>query len=310
MKIDFWSNIDTPNENLNANRIDSDHHINFYCAKDMNSNHILIIKDISYLTSIKKIELESLDIKVYESKKTVDIYIKLIDKEYLQLFNALIKDLVESSRYIDKQIAEFVIHRIISWKNMFKNKEINYMSESQIKGLYGELYLIYSKLLSNFSFQDILSFWKGPLGAKQDFEINEKNVEVKTISPNSTSVTISSEEQLYSEHNDLYLYVIGLRNDREGLSLPQLINEILNKIDYDDTYSFTLFNNLLSETGYIYSNYYDKYKFEVISELCYWVNNNFPKITPEQIPSEIKKVKYEVNLLSCESYIKYPKCLK
>lgn len=206
------------------------------------------------------------------------------------LLNNLI-NCVDTNSFVDE-----IKFRLEKWKSFFKNKSSNLLSEQEVIGIFGELIFI-EKCLNN-GCEDIIEMWNGPIKSAQDFQSLKIAIEIKTtIASNFDKVNISSIEQLDKEDKKvlaLYLYQLSANNE-EGITLPELIQKIENKIQ--DKLLKRQFIAKLICLGYDETNA-EKYKskYLVINEKCYDVNDEFPKIISTNVDSHISKVKYQINV--------------
>ena len=93
------------------------------------------------------------------------------------------------------------------------------------RGLLGEIYSLVeiAKLKKN----EAIESWDETCTNPVDFTHADWGVEAKAKTPASTNVKISSQEQLTHKGNPLILSVVDVSTDKEGKSLPQLIQSQL-----------------------------------------------------------------------------------
>jgi hypothetical protein len=93
------------------------------------------------------------------------------------------------------------------------------------RGLLGEIYSLVeiAKLKKN----EAIESWDETCTNPVDFTHADWGVEAKAKTPASTNVKISSQEQLTHKGNPLILSVVDVSMDKEGKSLPQLIQSQL-----------------------------------------------------------------------------------
>ena len=113
------------------------------------------------------------------------------------------------------------------WVNLLAGKRDNKLSNSEQKGLIGELYFLSEILINqiNISPEMALESWQGPLGGSKDFDLKKTQIEIKakrTIS--KPKIKISSEDQLEENpETNLFLAVFGIdfSEERESKNLNQ-----------------------------------------------------------------------------------------
>ncbi len=175
------------------------------------------------------------------------------------------------------------------------------MSEEVVRGLFGELtYLEYLIDNLNLPINDVLSFWKGPFDANHDFELIDKNVEVKTKLKNSKIINIASEYQLEIDPGkelELAVVTIELLKDN-GDTLKQIVNRIREKIIAAGGL-MNIFRDALSEKRLDFNNveHYDCYQFNANYIDVYDCDHDeFPKLIHSQLKKPIVSITYRLVL--------------
>lgn len=256
--------------------------------------------------NFKGIQKENLSIEYFVEKNL--IVLQLIDNDYHDLFDDLILSLYHGIKDIS-QVDEYSNHFIEAfyrWSEFFEDKKSDSLSEDEIKGLMGELlvlkFLITDPNKAEINF--ILNSWKGPYDKGNDFELETKYLEVKTKSPSSFDVKISSEFQLeVSTGKGLELIVVSLLSDfTVGISIGELIFEI-KKLVQEYSGENSILWKALSQKNITAKNVsqYDKYKFKPIDSISYnCASDDFPKLNRSNIPDEVSGLKYNLrtNLLT------------
>ncbi len=256
--------------------------------------------------NFKGIQKENLSIEYFVEKNL--IVLQLIDNDYHDLFDDLILSLYHGIKGIS-QVDEYSNHFIEAfyrWSEFFEDKKSDLLSEDAIKGLMGELLVLKSLITdpNRTEINVILNSWKGPYDKGNDFELETKNLEVKTKSPSGIDVRISSEFQLeVSAGKGLELIVVSLLSDfTVGISIRELIFEI-KKLVQESSGENSILWKALSQKNITAKNVsqYDKYKFKPIDSISYnCASDDFPKLNRSNIPDEISGLKYylRTNLLT------------
>jgi len=129
-------------------------------------------------------------------------------------------------------------------------------------------------------------------------------IEVKTKS-SINNITISSYEQLFSELNHLYLFVItiteSIKNTNESLNIYDIIYNIKELIGLDNLSLIENFNNLLMQYGFIELSEYEDLYFIISSDEFYNVTDDFPKIV--EVPRGVEKLTYKINLDTYKNFL-------
>lgn len=279
---------------------DKSHPLPLYLGKDIKNEKLLL------LATKEKVQinsgLKSISIDCFERENGEwAIILNLKDESLSEMFSILCIDLIESSRHLnnDSKAIRFFLTRINHWKKLLRDGPDFLMNENLIRGLFGELIYLKSKLIPLIGKLESFKSWNGPNGSDQDFQIFDKAWEIKTIQPEATSLLISSEDQLYSKSREIRLVVIFLNelsSSRDDfISLNTLISSI--RKDISDNFEISeIFENQLSLTNYITRSEYDTPLFRVDKISEYLIDENFPRLTKENIPKGISKVKYQISL--------------
>lgn len=303
-----WLNIEEPQANINFNAVlaDKDNLLEFYWAKDSYGKLLFILHTQSKVIINQKIPaLNGISVSVGSIDSTNQLLLTLSSIEDKDIFYTLCMDLLKSTYNIGNEILAIksILKRLEKWQYFLKSSR-KIIDKKQLKGLIGELYLIKKYLLANYDSKEVLEFWKAPLQSIQDFELESMAIEVKTKS-SVNSITISSYEQLFSELNTLYLFVVTLteatKNTTESFNVYDMINDIKELIGLDDLLLIDKFNNLLMQYGFIELSEYEDLYFIISSDEFYAVTEDFPKIS--KIPEGIEKLTYRINLDNCNSFL-------
>jgi hypothetical protein len=223
------------------------------------------------------------------------------------MFSMLANDLIESSRNAEmssKKSLDFVLKRMANWRRLLANGSVGVMSESEIRGLCGELVFLQrmSRLLPK---SEAVRAWVGPRRADQDFQRPETAWEIKTIRPGANSVYISSELQLQTNVRSLKLVVIELVDSVPSAVGAFTINSLITSIRAElesDLDAEELFEELLAMSGYAPWPEYENYIFTEGITQTYSVTLGFPRIITEMLAAGINSVCYELSLSSCEPF--------
>ncbi len=266
---------------------------------------ILALPDTKQL-DFKGIQKENLSIEYFREKNL--IVLQLTDNDFNDLFDDLILSLYHGIKDII-QIDEYSNHFIQTfyrWSEFFEDKKSDLLSEDTIKGLIGEL-LVLKLAITEPNRPEInllLKSWKGPYDKGNDFELDNKNLEVKTKSPSGTDVKIASEFQLeVIPGKGLELVVVSLQCDfTVGIHIRDLILEI-KRLVQESSGDNTILWKALSQKNITAKNVsqYDRYRFKPVKWVKYnCADKNFPKLGRSNIPVEVSDLKYilRTNLLT------------
>ncbi len=186
---------------------------------------------------------------------------------------------------------------------MLKKTKNLLLTDNETKGLIGELFFLKEYLIKKYGIEKSINYWTGPQKTDQDFNCEETWYEIKTTSPGSTSIKISSVEQL-DTNRDGKLVVLFLdktsANDNKRLNLNQLVKEIKSIINDEKTES--LFDGILLSSGYVYNSEYDNRNYRFVKGNVYSVTKEFPCLRQNVLSTAIGKVGYELILNKIEEW--------
>lgn len=280
----------------------------FGVSKEAKRCLILSLPSTKHL-EFKGIQKENLSIEYFREKNL--IVLQLTDSDFNDLFDDLILSLYHGIKSIS-QVDEYSNHFIQAfyrWSEFFEDKKSDLLSEDAIKGIMGELLVL--KLLITAPDKPEINFllkaWTGLYDKGNDFELENKNLEVKSKSPSGIDVKISSEFQLeVSPGKGLELFVVSLLSDfTVGIHISDLILEI-KKLVEEYSGDNTILWKALSQKNITAKNVsqYDIYRFKPINWISYnCADENFPKLSRSNIPEEISGLKYTLRTNLLTSFI-------
>ncbi|RXJ95926.1 hypothetical protein CRU94_04755 [Arcobacter sp. AHV-9/2010] len=307
MKNNPWDEIEDSTNKIDFNAIiaDKESVLDFYWAKDYYGQLLFILHTNSDIIINEKIpNLNGLTINVGSLKEKKQLVLTLQDISNADLFYIICSDLINTTKQLNDELIAIkkILKRLSQWQYFLKNNN-KQIDKNQLKGLIGELYL-FKKLLSNFSIYEVLNFWKAPLGSVHDFELLNSTLEVKTKS-SVNSITISSFEQMFSELENLFLFVVTLnessKTSLDSFNIYDLIFDIKKLINFDDIDSCERLDNLLFAYGFIELEEYKELYFSIIHDEIYHVCDDFPRIMSK--PNGVDDLTYKINLEKCKDYI-------
>jgi hypothetical protein len=279
--------------------LDESHPLDLYAGFDQDNRRVLML-----VTQLPPEELPAtgaVEVTVnLRSDGEYAVLFRLARTELNELFGRLCQDLVDSTRTTKKENgATALFQRLNRWRRLLEPGRVG-LSDSQLRGLYGELWFLWTIAIPVHGAADAVNGWNGPLGAPQDFQLGTGLVEVKAILPGVHSVSISSADQLEHGSSPLQLAVVSLHPSEE-LSLPSLIANIRQGLEsgLGGTAEFEL---RLAEAGYADRPEYERVQFSVDQIRFYPVGDGFPRISSSQIPSGISRLTYDLDLHQCGEY--------
>ena len=220
----------------------------------------------------------------------------------LEMFTMMASDIVAtlkaSKAANDNVLFKLFLRRINAWQGFMQHGRDGVLSPSAEVGLHGELVVLGTLLQSGLASNKAIESWRGPLDGIQDFQLGTGAIEVKTtISCGAFFATVTSLDQLdESLINPLFLAGVLLKLDESGLNLLDRVAWIQSLLDQDSE-ALTVFGTRLLHAGYFpsMSAHYNR-RFLHDRTRIFLVNNSFPRLTHANVPHEISKVRYEIDL--------------
>ena len=220
------------------------------------------------------------------------------DSAFFSLFQETCQDFIEVCKEVTsaEERLGIVINRATALNKLFARKRAK-LSGEQILGLFCELLFLKEHWLLG---GNPLEGWKGPLGAKQDFEGTSSLIEVKHMDTDGV-VRISSLEQL-SSNKPLFIAAIHLvEDDANGITLNDLSAQIRDELGPRET---VIFDDLLIHYGFERDERYEE-TFSIEKRAFYSVGADFPSIVPSTHPA-FRSAKYSLDLSLCSAFLCAP----
>jgi predicted cupin superfamily sugar epimerase len=261
--------------------------------------------NVDFQSSLK----ENLSIQFF--RDTNYIVIELIGTNFYDLFNDLIISLyhrIKAMTNADLYAGE-LINTYYKWSEFFSDIKSDRLSIDIIKGIFGELIvlknLLYDSKAANIN--DILNSWVGPYDKGHDFELDAKDLEVKTKEVSKLDIRISSEYQLEAPiGKQLELVVVSVILDAiEGVSIRELFTEIKNFV-ISKLGDGLILVKAINQKGLVPNklHIYDNFRFNPITQYSYsCCHNDFPKLIKTNIPKEITGVSYNIRISELNQFL-------
>lgn len=302
-KSNPWSSLSasTDSSKISARRVTAVHPLDLFWARSA-SGFLLLVRNVLVPDGDALPRLRGISISTFPDMR--ELRLSLDMPAEWELFATLCDDLVETTRACqnpDEALKE-LIRRLERWQRLMAKDGRGVLSESEIRGLLGELTFLHDELLPRFGSRAV-AFWNGPRGAAQDFAVGGTCFEIKSRSIASReTVSISSPEQLWPPAGDLFLvsYVLAAAPaGQSGRSLLALVSEIRQKLLTTQTAGD--FEERLAEAGYLdLSDYGTVYDIEGPDTFA--VTVGFPRLLQEHIPAGLCHVSYDLELDRCRAF--------
>lgn len=242
-----------------------------------------------------------------------ELYLFLNDKDDWEIFKVLCEDLASTAVQCgaDEDLIDAVEIRLRRWQLLLKREMQRGLTLEIQMGLFSELMCLREIIAPAAGFRQAVSSWVGPAYDKQDFLLANSAVEVKSYrTSKGPSVEISSVQQLSSEKEILYLVTYGLTISEKGMSVEDLARSIEAVLKTEPVQASELFETKLMKYGYAPELIKEPLiKFKADKIRAYEVKNDFPKIEPQNIKSQIISVEYVIDLNQCAGYQIKPESL-
>lgn len=196
------------------------------------------------------------------------------------------------------------------WRRFWAGVAQNQLTREQLLGLFGEIWFLSRWLFQSVGFERGMGMWRGPAGARNDFELPSFAVEVKTSGKLDGSHVIHGLEQLLEPAGGvLLLFSLKVRDEASGIeSLPKLVSEVRCALSSDYAL-LTLFESMLLASGYEdpLALEYEKMKLRIRGQGLYRVTQGFPRLIPSSltkgIPVGVENVSYELRLDAADEWL-------
>ena len=288
-------------------QIDTQHPLEWHIGfQSINQKTLLLVCH----TEIDTVD-SSKSMSVYRRKRESDnrwtLSFELLRSEQESVFSIFCSDIIEYSRtsFNEKEALALVIKRYKQWIRLLENQKNSLMDDARRKGLLGELLFLYEKLKECKDAMSILQSWVGVEGADQDFIFPDTWYEIKSIGVSTSSVKISSLEQLDSDpEGELVIMRIDkTAPEKSGaISLNDVVLQIKDFL-LKETKALELFQAKLDTCGYIDLQEYSVQKYYFSGSHRYKVNESFPKISKNNVPIQVISLHYELDIPSIENWL-------
>lgn len=192
---------------------------------------------------------------------------------------------------------------LAKWRRFWSGVAQNLLSKEAQIGLFGELWFLSRWLIPSIGSGRAIPMWRGPAGARNDFEEQHLAIEVKTTSRIDGGHLINGLEQLVAPIGGvLLLFSLLVREEASAIdSLPRLVADVRAQLASDEA-KLLRFESVLFAAGYedAHATEYAKLTLRVRGQGLYQVANGFPRLVPDSLvdglPVGVSNVHYELHL--------------
>ena len=280
-------------------RVLPDHILDFFISYSLSGNRELVIE-------AKNVSIEFSDLPSFENLNLIVkpiiggicLGLTLTDNELINSFSVMCYDIAKRS--IRGETAEaavvIAIECLRDWSSLLKRRSHGGLTRNEVMGLWGELSTLDALLFARpNNASQIIQGWGGPNGEQRDIGFNGNRIEIKTqLSTRSIGLRISSIEQLDDRGDQLKIILNRISHSDKGFSLGDLIQIIEQRLVKSRS-AQSDFELKIELAGYDPELKACKELFALDERHVFAVGDNFPRLTPGNVPSGIKSVEYEIS---------------
>ena len=232
------------------------------------------------------------------------VEIACLDPQGHRALDMVVGELVEAvERAAGLTRVKLVQGVLAKWRRFWSGVPSGALSVEQQVGLFGEIYFLSRWLCEALEPAKAVGTWRGPAGARNDFEMPGLGIEAKATRRSDAAHTIHGLDQLLEPVGGaLLLFGLSVRDEASATeSLPGLVQEMRNRLigDFD---ALNTFETLIYAAGYDdrLEAEYAKLLLRIRTEALYRVADDFPRLVPASIvggtPVGIGALNYELRL--------------
>lgn len=204
-----------------------------------------------------------------------------------------------------------LVHNVLAkWRRFWSGVAPGVLSKEQQIGLFGELWFLNRWLVPSVGIERAVKMWRGPAGARNDFEAPGIGIEVKTTGRIDGAHVIHGLDQLLEPPGGkLMLFSLLVRDEASGTeNLSAQVAEARSLIAEDHALQ-SQFDALIYAAGYddrLVAEY-GKLVLRIRESGLYKVDDGFPRLIPVTllggIPIGVGAIEYELRLDAAGSWL-------
>ncbi len=299
----LWQDIGAQSEQPGLfRRVDETHPLNIYAGLDFQCRRVLMLITTEQPSSLPPPGVVQITCNQRADGGFATI-LQLARPEYDELFGRLCQDLVDATRDVPPdQGGAALLRRLGRWRRLLEVGQRHTLSDAEFRGLVGELQFLISVAIPRFGVDAAVNGWLGPFDSPQDFSLGGTMIEVKTCTPGTQRVTISSLQQLDVATEPFYLAVIWIApadgTTTEDFTASQLVASIRVAIESSSS-ATTEFALRLADAGYVECEEYERVWFRIARLAYFSVNGIFPRLVRSAVPVGVLDATYTLDLAAC-----------
>ena len=217
------------------------------------------------------------------------------------VFAGLCRDIIVFTRtnVADDTAAAVILSRVDRWRRLLQG-ELRGLSESELRGLIGELIVLETDLLPALPAIDAVTAWNGPFGAAQDFTLpTGQRIEAKALRRDASSCRINGLRQLDPGPDTLVLAVVRLDQtgaDADGaITATRLVNRLRDQLAAEP-FAQNEFDSRLAAAGWHEHPDHDRFAVRLLGIERHAVDSAFPRLIRATVPRGVLEADYEIAL--------------
>ncbi len=227
------------------------------------------------------------------------------------MFDLIAGEMAQRLHSAQENPAEIVSRVLAKWRRFWGQLPRQMLSREAQIGLFTELWFLTYWLLPAVGATVSIRMWRGPLGARHDFERPSLSIEAKgTASTRGRLHKINGLQQLDPpQGGELLFFSLRLREEAGATNtLPLLIQACRQRVAIDPD-AEGIFETTLSTAGYLatHEEEYSKTRWRVIEDILLSTRHGFPRIHAELfesgIPAGVEEIEYTINLSTFENLV-------
>lgn len=144
--------------------LDAEHPLKLYIGREMTGQFLFLVVDPEQppeINSMRSVQVSALR----RQDGHWSMILKLNQPELAGVFGLLCEDLVSSSRHLTRGTTgmKMLCRRLVNWRRLLEEGGDGLLSPSEIRGLFGELWILDRVFLDNFEASEAVVAWVGPL---------------------------------------------------------------------------------------------------------------------------------------------------
>ena len=255
-----------------------------------------------------KVELESTSLIQAFTEPRKDgrnnIGFHLLENRYSRIFHTFCMTLIDETRnYRDDESAARCVERMYrNWKKMFTG--CRSLSDREVKGLIAELIFLRDCMIPEYGARRSLESWMHMKFGKQDFTVDDRWFEVKSVATGSNDFKVSSLEQLDRDDPGVLAAVFMQKASTQAsdsVTLNSAYDSILEMLGPGE--DSQLFQDIMEAIGYSHEPGYGEDAFRIDGIRTYEVREGFPRLRARELnPMGIPKAEYSISLDAIREY--------